>query len=67
MRTGIQAAFFAEAGTVAEVSSELWQKVRYSVGAGMRLITGSGGVYRAEVATGDEGAEVIIIFDYPWY
>ena len=67
VRTGIQAAFFAEAGTVAEVSSELWQRVRYSVGAGLRLITGSGGVYRADIASGDEGAEVIIIFDYPWY
>jgi len=67
VRTGIQAAFFTEAGTVAEVSSELWQKVRYSIGAGMRLITGSGGVYRAEIAAGDEGTEVIIIFDYPWY
>ena len=67
VRTGIQAAFFAEAGSVAEVSSELWKKVRYSFGAGLRLITGSGGVYRADIAGGDEGAEVTIIFDYPWF
>lgn len=67
VRTGIQAAFFAEAATVAETTSNLWDEIRYSVGVGIRLITGSGGVYRAEIASGNEGAEVIVIFNYPWH
>jgi len=66
VRTGIQYAFFAELGTVSELNNDLWKETRYSVGTGVRLITGSGGVYRADIATGDEGAELIIIFDYPW-
>ena len=66
VRTGIQVAYFAEVATVSELSSDLWSETRYSIGAGVRLITASGGVYRAELATGDEGAEMIIIFEYPW-
>ena len=66
VRTGIQWAFFGELGTVSEVSSDLWKETRYSVGTGVRLITGSGGVYRADFAYGNEGSELIIIFDYPW-
>ena len=67
VRTGIQVAFYAEAGSVAESSSQLWDESRFSVGTGLRVITGSGGVYRADIASGDEGVEVIIIFDYPWF
>lgn len=33
---------------------------------GIRMIAGSGYVYRAEVATGKEGAELTVVFDYPW-
>jgi hypothetical protein len=66
VRTGLQMAFFAEIGTVSETSSQLWDKTRHSLGVGFRLIAGSGAVYRADIATGKEGAEVIIIFDYPW-
>ena len=66
VRTGLQVAFFAEIGTVAETSSKLWDETRYSVGTGIRLVAGSGAVYRADVATGDEGTELIVIFDYPW-
>ena len=66
VRTGIQAAFFAGIGTVSEKSNDLWKDKRYSFGTGVRLITASGGVYRADIATGDEGAEVTVIFDYPW-
>jgi len=66
VRTGIQAAFFSEIATVSEQSSDLWKETRYSVGAGLRLITGSGGVYRAEISTGNEGIQPIIIFEYPW-
>lgn len=66
VRTGIQAAFFAEAGSVAEVSSNLWNEVRYSDGVGFRLLTGSGDVYRADIAAGNEGTEITVLFDYPW-
>ena len=66
VRTGIQIAFFAELGTVSETGSQLWDESRYSVGTGFRLVAGSGAVYRADVATGNEGVEVVVIFDYPW-
>lgn len=66
VRTGLQLAFFAEIGSVSESSSELWDETRSSIGAGFRLIAASGAVYRADIATGKEGAELIIIFEYPW-
>ena len=66
VRTGIQIAFFGESGTVAETSGELWDESRESYGMGLRLITGSGQVYRADFASGDEGNEVTIFFFYPW-
>jgi len=66
VRTGLQMAFFAELGTVSETASGLWRETRYSLGTGFRLVAGSGAVYRADVATGTEGVEVIVIFDYPW-
>lgn len=66
VRTGLQVAFFAEIGTVSETTSTLWDETRYSIGTGFRLVAGSGAVYRADVATGDEGVELIVIFDYPW-
>jgi len=66
VRTGLQVAFFAEFGTVSETSADLWNKTRYSIGTGFRLIGASGAVYRADIAAGDEGTELIVIFDYPW-
>jgi len=66
VRTGVQVAFFAEVGSVSETPSTLWNEKRYSVGTGFRLIAASGAVYRADIATGDEGSELIVIFDYPW-
>jgi len=66
VRTGIQVAFFGEVGTVSETASGLWDEKRYSVGTGLRLVAGSGAVYRADVAMGNEGAELIVIFYYPW-
>lgn len=66
VRTGLQIAFFAEIGTVSETSSALWNEKRHSIGTGVRLVAGSGAVYRADIATGDEGTGLIIIFDYPW-
>ena len=66
VRTGIQVAFFAEIGTASETSSQLWDETRHSIGAGLRLVGASGSVYRADIATGDEGVEVSVIFNYPW-
>jgi hypothetical protein len=39
---------------------------RSSYGLGLRLISASGFVYRADYATGDEGSEVSVIFSYPF-
>lgn len=66
VRTGYQIAFFAEAGTVSEHSSEKWDERRYSFGTGFRLLTASGSVYRADIAFGDEDVEVAVFFFYPW-
>ncbi|MEE8484912.1 MAG: hypothetical protein V3S46_09970 [Nitrospinota bacterium] len=65
-RTGIQVAFFAETGTVSETTGDLWKRSRASYGAGLRMVTGSGFVYRLEIAAGDEGIEPVLLFYYPW-
>lgn len=66
VRTGMQVAFFAETGSVADTTGELGDKFASSYGAGFRLVSASGNVYRADLATGDEGAETTLIFFYPW-
>lgn len=64
--TGLQVAFFYESGSVAETVDELGTITRDSYGAGFRLVSASGYVYRADYATGDEGSEMTVIFSYPW-
>ncbi|MBE9541539.1 MAG: hypothetical protein IMF01_04405, partial [Proteobacteria bacterium] len=64
--TGLQLALFYERGSVAETESELGDIWRSSYGAGFRLVSGSGFVYRADIATGEEDTEVTVIFNYPW-
>lgn len=66
VRTGVQLALFYEEGSVSDTPSDLWKEKRSSTGAGARLITSSGFVYRFDVATGQEGREVILFVDYPW-
>lgn len=66
VRTGKQVAFFAEAGSVSEESSDLWKEKRYTYGVGFRILAASGSVYRADIAAGDEGTEVAVFFYYPW-
>lgn len=66
VRTGLQVAFFGEAGSVSERASDLWQKTRYSYGTGLRLVAASGSVYRADIANGSEGSELTVFFMYPW-
>ena len=65
-RTGVQAAFFYETGSVAETESQLGNENRSSAGAGLRMVTGSGFVYRIDIATGSDGTVPIIWFYYPW-
>ena len=66
IRTGIQLAFFYETATVADTKDELGKTWRDSYGVGVRMVTASGLVIRADVATGDEGEEVSVIVGYPW-
>ncbi|MDH5559829.1 MAG: hypothetical protein OEY59_03150 [Deltaproteobacteria bacterium] len=62
----LQAAFYLEQGSVAENKEDLGDITRNSVGAALRFVGRSGSVYRLELATGDEGTEVIAFFDFPW-
>lgn len=66
IRTGLQITLFHEVGTVSDDTGKLWEKTRASTGAGVRLIMGSGFVYRFDYATGDEGEEMSIYVSYPW-
>ncbi len=66
VRTGFQLSFFSEVGSVAEHHDQLWDEARFSFGTGIRMLTGSGSVYRADVAVGDEGAQMAVFFFYPW-
>ena len=65
-RTGVQFAMFYETGSVAETQKDLGQEYRSSYGIGLRMVTGSGFVYRADLATGDEGMAQALWFYYPW-
>jgi hypothetical protein len=66
VRTTIQLAAFYERGAISDNKDELWDVMRDSYGIGARLVTKSGLVFRADLATGDEGQEVSIIIGYPW-
>lgn len=66
IRTAVQAALFYEMGSVADSRGELWRRWRRSAGAGLRIITASGVVYRFDLAGGDEGWQPSVFFQYPW-
>lgn len=66
IRTAIQVALFYEIGTVADRQSDLWSSTRASYGAGFRIVTASGVVYRIDLAAGQEGFEPSVFFQYPW-
>ena len=63
----LQAAFFYEVGSISETKDKLGEYTRSSVGTGFRLVTDSGNIYRGDLATGDEGTEFTLIFQYPWF
>jgi hypothetical protein len=64
--TSLQWAFFYDWGTVAETQQDLWKKSVYSIGTGFRMVSASGYVYRADWATGKEGSNITMVFEYPW-
>lgn len=66
VRTAIQVAFFYEIGTVTDTAADIWKTTRSSYGAGLRIVTASGVVYRIDLADGDEGFQPSIFFQYPW-
>jgi outer membrane protein assembly factor BamA len=66
IRTVIQLAFFHELGQVSDNSSFRRDKFKSSTGAGLRLTTASGLIYRFDGAYGDEGFQITTILNYPW-
>jgi len=62
----LQVAFFFEQGSVSEIKSELGKTVKTSFGSGFRFLSGSGNLYRADFATGNEGPNFSVIIQYPW-
>lgn len=65
VRTNLQAAFFAEVGSVADTDGDLHRKLRPSYGAGFRALF-SGVTIRLDFALGDEGSAMQLFLDYPW-
>ena len=68
VRTSIQVAFFYETGITSDTRSDLYQRgdMRDSYGAGFRIVTASGLVFRGDVAHGKEGINTAIFIGYPW-
>ena len=62
----LQGTVFWEQGSVSEEAQDLGKITRSSYGGGLRLVGGSGNTYRFEISTGEEGAEMIVMFQYPW-
>lgn len=62
----LQLAFFYEQGSVSEKIGDLGNIRKNSYGAGLRIVAASGNVYRFEFATGDEGGQSLLFFQYPW-
>lgn len=66
IRTVLQVSAFYEIGSAADLREDLGDIYRASYGAGFRMVTASGLVLRADVATGREGIETTVIIGYPW-
>ncbi|MFL2738194.1 MAG: hypothetical protein ACJ0DJ_05375 [bacterium] len=62
----LQVALFFEQGSISETKSELGKTVKTSFGTGFRFLSGSGNLYRADFATGNEGPNFSVIIQYPW-
>jgi hypothetical protein len=66
VRTNVQIVFFHEQGSVSETAATLGKEWRADSGAGLRMVSASGTVYRADYAVGDEGPNVTMIINYPF-
>lgn len=66
IQEAMQLCFFWEEGMTAETTDTLGDIKRNSYGAGLRLVAASGNVYRFEYSTGQEGPQMILMFNYPW-
>ena len=66
VRTVLQVALFYEMGSVEDRRDQLGNIFHSSYGTGFRMVTASGLVLRADLATGREGIETTIIIGYPW-
>ncbi len=68
IRTSIQVAFFYETGVTSDARDDLHNRgsMRDSYGVGFRIVSGSGVVFRADVANGKEGVNTAIWIGYPW-
>ena len=62
----MQIAFFYESGSISEEKSDLGKISKSSFGTGFRLVNASGNLYRADVASGDEGTNFTLTIQYPW-
>jgi hypothetical protein len=66
IRTAWQIALYYEIGSTADIRSEVGDIWRSTTGIGLRMVTASGVVFRADVATGKEGVSPSIFIGYPW-
>ncbi|HEY9050472.1 MAG TPA: BamA/TamA family outer membrane protein [Gammaproteobacteria bacterium] len=66
IRTAFQLAAFFELGSTADTRSDLGNTWRESYGIGIRMVTASGVVFRADFAYGHEGFEPQMFIGYPW-
>jgi hypothetical protein len=66
IRTAWQIALYYEIGSTADIRSQVGDIWRSSTGIGLRMVTASGVVFRADVATGREGVSPSIFIGYPW-
>jgi hypothetical protein len=46
--------------------ADLGKAEAHSYGAGLRMVTASGLIYRLDGATGEEGFEMTMMINYPW-
>ena len=66
IRTSLQLAAFYEMGSTADLRSDVGNVWRKSHGVGLRMVTASGVVFRADVANGLDGTSTAIFIGYPW-
>ncbi len=66
VRTSWQVAVYYEVGSTADKRKEVGDIWRSSAGFGLRMVTASGVVFRADVASGKEGVSPSIFIGYPW-